>query len=266
VPGAAEGGDTSAAPDTTQPPEQVDGTASRRGADIATVSPAPPASAVEPVVEPYVERYTITSEPSGAAVHIDDDPTAAGITPIDLELTVGEEHRIVVGLEGFHTASQSLIAEIGKGQELPFRLQPIIPPGFIRVAASFPVSVTLEGRRLRPEAELEPGRYNVRLSAPDLFFEATRTVIVEPGETTTIELPRTHETRVAAVPGNARVIIDAALDRAFEPPFDLTVIAGSSHQLRFEWPDGRALEQTVRFEPAVRQILGSPGEIRVRAE
>jgi serine/threonine protein kinase len=224
----------------------------------------PPGTDVEEAIPPSSELViTVASEPPGAAITV--DGRDQGVTPVDLQLRVGERYDIRLALAGYRTRTVEDLEVSADGERaLSYTLERLPPPGTLAVQGSFPYSLEVDGRRATGQPSLSPGTHQVRLVAPSVFYSDTRRIEVTSGETTTIRLPQTVSVRVAAVPANARVVVDDQTDRAFDVPFDLTVVEGSQHRLRFEWPNGDTRERQIQFDARVNRVIGSVSDIEVR--
>ena len=118
-----------------------------------------------------------------------------------------------------------------------------MPPAVLVVAASYPFTVEVAGRRRSGEGELQlplpPGSYTVRLSAPRVFYSESRSVVLESEESRRLELPPTVTIPVAAN-GRCRLSIDGR--EVGDLPAEVELSLGS-HTFRFEWEGGPATER-----------------------
>jgi hypothetical protein len=222
------------------------------------------ASRSAPVALPPEPRLvTIHSEPPGATVRLEGEELP-GKTPVNVSLLPGQTYDLELQLAGHHPARRDdLDPATLERQVVSFDLEPVPPPGQLAVRAAYPVELKVDGRAVRGTPSLEEGSYQIEISAPSVLYRETRRVQVRAGQTTTIDLPRTTQVRVIAIPANAEVSVDGNA-RAFEPPFDLEVVEGTEHSFRFVWPDGRVQQQRIVVGSSVRQILGSPSEVETR--
>ena len=241
-PAATDVGGTGAATGTTGTPAEAD-----------AGTPVSPVSAPAPVP---VEIYTVRSEPSGANVSLDGEQV--GVTPLDVELSPTGQHRIVVDAEDYRAASWSftlddMSAEQLTTRELRFPLQADIPPGSVRSSASYAVRVVASAsgqreRRMNVGArgtfELPEGRWQLRVSAPEVFLDRTVSVSVAAGRTAPLELAEPVTIQVAAAPGNCRVSIDGRFVDV--TPFGVAIVRGE-HEIVFDWPGlGQTITRTER--------------------
>ena len=126
---------------------------------------------------------------------------------------------------------------------LDFPLQASVTPGRVVVTASYPVEVTVEPtgggppRTYRASTDhnvpLRPGRYDVHLSAPDVFFSRRDTIELAEGQQVMMPVPNAVSVTVAAVPSNCRVSIDGRYVDV--TPLNLNLVIGR-HEFEFEWP------------------------------
>ena len=233
-------------------------------AGVATESDgAGSGAAVDPNAPPTQGTFMLATEPAGATVSIDGQEV--GTSPLPLDLRFGERYDIRLGLDGYHPRTvEDFEATADASRNLTYALERIPPPGTLAVQGSFPYTLEVDGDRVSGQQTLRPGTYRVRIRAPSVFYSDTRQVEITSGETTTIRLPSTVSVRVAAVPGNAKVIVDDQSSRSFDVPFDLEVVSGSDHRVRFEWPNGDIRERQVQFDSRVSRLIGTASDIEVR--
>jgi serine/threonine protein kinase len=217
----------------------------------------------DPAAAPTTATFMLATEPPGAAVTIDGQDQ--GTSPVQLELRLGERYDIRMNLDGYRPRTvEDFEATAEAARTLTYALERLPPPGTLVVQGSFDYSLQVDGRAVTGQPSLRPGNYSVRISAPSVFYSDTRQVEITSGETTTIRLPPTVTVRVAAVPGNATVVIDDQSSRSFEVPYDLQVVSGSTHRVRFEWPNGDIRERQIEFGSRASRIIGSAADIEVR--
>ncbi|MFQ5350652.1 MAG: serine/threonine-protein kinase, partial [Thermoanaerobaculia bacterium] len=168
-----------------------------------------------PALAPAEETLTISSEPAGALVELD-GTTLEGVTPLVVALLPGRDYQLRLSLEGHEPAGWSfglegLSTEQRESGSLHFVLEASVPPAELVVLASYPVTVEVAGRRRTGEGEIRlsvpPGSYTVELSAPQVFYGDSRSVVLESDKSRTLELPRTVTIPVAAE-GRCRLSID----------------------------------------------------------
>jgi hypothetical protein len=196
----------------------------------------------------------LRSEPSGAALTVDGQGTAA-LTPARLELPAGVHH--VSAALGCDRAEATVSVREGEAARVDLRLQPV--PGEVLFLPDPPeVEITVDGLPVRaPPGEpvgLPCGEHRVKATLPG----ATPVVLsfdLGPGQSLT--LPVRLEVRAAArlevdlTPDTARLFVDGVDvgvgDRALDP------ILEGPHQVRAEAPG---------FSPAEATLVLGPGERR----
>jgi hypothetical protein len=225
-----------------------------------------------------IMTFSITSNPVGAIVVLDGE-TLNDRTPAQVELDVLQTHSVSIQLEDYEVASWRFGRDEleGGGQltsgAIHFALAPSTPPGFVTIADpgyNVRVTVTPQSGAGSPELRLDaarshdisllPGRYDLRLEAPDVFWSDQRTITVTSGETRAIaQLPRAVEVQVGANPGNCIVFIDDL--EIGPPPFRRQIVVGQ-HRFIFDWSaaGGGRREIPVRINNASGQrVFGTPG-------
>jgi len=216
-----------------------------------------------PELPPPPERLTVASSPAGARVVLDGEPVG-GAAPVELRLDPEREHALELSLDGHRTVRRALRwaelpAEARSARRLEVELPEIPAPGYLAVAAPYPVEVEVDGQRQRGERiELEPGRHRLAVSAPSVFYSDVRTVDVASGETVRVSLPPAHSVTVAATPSNCRVKIDGR-DVGFVP---LQVeLAQGSHEVEFVWEAlGKTVRRTADVGPGTGRIFAAAGD------
>ncbi len=216
----------------------------------------------EPELAAPPQRFEIVSEPPGARVVLDGEPLAQP-TPVAVELDPEKRHELTLELPGYEARRRGLsladltVAEREAGR-LEFALAKAVPPGFVRVAASYPVQVSADGRRLSGDRpSLPPGRYQLELSAPSVFWRDRRTVEIASGETVELDAPRAVAVTVAATPSNCQVKIDG-LDVGFVPAS--VQLAVGAHSFDFAWAGGQTLSVTEEIRPDTTRVFrAAPG-------
>ena len=228
------------------------------GSDMLTVWS--PEELIEPVAP---ELYEIVTRPTGAKIILN-GKTLDGFSPLTVELRPDTSYNIRTELDGYEAAGlgftlNDLSAAQRADQTLTFPLTASYVPGHLFFEASYEVSLELRDtretetgmQRFGPATILEvpvrPGEYELRLSAPSVFYEQTMLVNVREGARRELRLPGAVTIQVAAVPSNCRVRIDGRDVDA--TPFSITVTLGR-HAFEFEWP---ALNHTVMRNELISQ-------------
>ena len=199
----------------------------------------------ETAAAPAPEVFTVSSTPPGARVTLDGE-AVDGVTPVEMELRPEQPYDLSITLDGYDAAGltfalDDLSATQRDRRTLDFPLQASVTPGRVVVTASYPVEVTVEptgGGRPRTyrastdhNVPLRPGRYDVHLSAPDVFFSRRDTIELAEGQQVMMPVPNAVSVTVAAVPSNCRVSIDGRYVDV--TPLNLNLVIGR-HE--FEWP------------------------------
>ena len=200
------------------------------------------------------ESFEITSQPAGATISIDGE-SIGEVTPATVDLSPGIDYRLGVKLSGYDAGGRTFsLDDLNDSQRaehtLHFGLQKSIPPGVVAIQAPYAVGVEVGGRTYRPttnqKINLRPGRYEMRIFAPDVFYNATRSVNVSSQQTVDIRLPQSTSVTLAATPSNCRVSINGQ-DAGFVP---VTVkVTLGAQQFEFNWS---RLGQSVSFTEQVR--------------
>lgn len=226
---------------------------------------APEAVAVAP------EQYRIGTTPSGARVILN-GAVLDGVTPLFLEVTPGTPYNIRTELDGYDAAGWAFTLEdLSDAQRasrtLDFPLTASYVPGHLVLVAPYRVTIEVRAsgtdsaqpRSYGPSANLEvplrPGRYDLALSAPSVFFERALTVDVAEGAQREIRVPDAVSVQVAAVPSNCRVTIDGRDVGATPVSVDITL---GRHEFEFEWPAlGRMVTRTEMISEAQQVVFAT---------
>ncbi len=200
-----------------------------------------------PALAPVEETITISSEPPGARVTLDDAPLD-GVTPLAVAFAPGRDYRLALTLDGHEPAGwafelDQLSPEQRQSGRLHFVLESSVPPAQLVVVASYPVTVEVGGQRRSGEGEIRlavpPGRHTVKVTAPSVFYRDSVGVVLESEKRRTLRLPRTVTIPVAAE-GRCRLSIDGRDVGDLPAQVELTI---GSHTFRFEWQGGLVKER-----------------------
>ncbi|MCP3962036.1 MAG: protein kinase [bacterium] len=187
-------------------------------------------------------RLTINSVPQGAEIRVDGQDTGL-LTPAAVELAPGRKHALQLTLAGYESAGWTFeLGQLSASQRdcacLDFPLASSEPPGFVTVAAAYPVSVIVDGRPYGPftegEVPVAPGRREVVLVADEVFLRHTKRIDVGSGERRSLRVPRAFGVRITAIPANCEVSIDGKFVDA--TPINNRRVAAGSHEISFYWP------------------------------
>ncbi len=207
--------------------------------------PLEPLNFVLPPVERSVE---LVSVPAGASVTID-GKKVLGVTPLSIELS-DEEHELVISRQGYQ--SKTLLVERGDlSLPNPIQLIALKLPRTIPVEAPYREAIRIGGREVgsastNPSLQLRPGRYKLRLWAPELFLNRDVNVSIREGDITGYEAPPIGRVSVRANPGNCMVTINGIAAGA--PPFMNRELVTGSHEFVFTWPEGITDVQDVMIQ------------------
>jgi hypothetical protein len=229
------------------------------------VDPAMPTEWVATEAAVPAQSFAVVTRPAGAKVFLNDD-LVAETTPADVQLVAGERYNLRVELPEHHpkTLEFAFPADLDKSTtesgRFSFNLEPVIPPGHLVVAASYPVKIAVGGKSYGPDAKhdisLKPGAYDVEITSDDVFLSTRQKVEVSANGRAELEVPPAVKFRVAAQPGNCKVHINGRL--VDEVPFDQYLVPGR-YEFRFEWP---ALQQsrtiTEEITASTTQVFGTP--------
>jgi tRNA A-37 threonylcarbamoyl transferase component Bud32 len=211
----------------------------------------------QPEVLPAPERWSITSSPAGAAVTVDGE--AAGTTPAEHTFAYDRTYDVRLELDGYEPASRTVdlasMDEAAKaGRSLDVSLAKVVPPGELVIRASYPVTVTVDGRQHSgSRVSLPPGRYNVGLAAPQVFYFATQRVEIGSGRATELSLPAATDVSIAATPGNCRIRIDGR--DAGIVPLNVKLAVGR-HTIDFLWDSiGKSMTVTESVDGSTQRIF-----------
>ena len=214
---------------------------------LASEPPAP----YSPTLAPLTRELEVVTDPPGASVALD-GVALEGSTPTAVELTLVDEHELVITMEGYERQALTITPE----EDLPsgpIVLEQLLKPGTLIVQTPYPLSLrtsdgrSLAGASMRPSATLGVGRHQITLYAAEVFLTRSMTVVIREAATTTVTAPALGKVFVRASPGNCKVSISGLLAEA--PPFNNKDIVEGSHTFVFEWPDGRRDEQTHQVRP-----------------
>ncbi len=209
--------------------------------------------------EPSTLELTVTSQPAGAAIRVDDRDTGL-TTPAKLAFSSGGPHSLVLTLPGYESAGWTFTrGDLSERQRdcscLHFPLTSSEPPGFVTVNAGYPVTLVIDGRRHGPfekgEVPVPPGGRSVLVVAEEVFLRQTYQVDVGSGDRVPIRVPQAVVVRITANPANCRVSIDG-IDVDVTPINNRRIAVGA-HEFTFHWP---ALDKT----KTVRKTVSRPGQ------
>jgi hypothetical protein len=203
-----------------------------------------------------VGTLEITSEPPGAAVLL--GGKQRGVTPLTIEgLPVGT-HAIVLASDA-GTVRRSVVVKPAEKT----RLDAAIYSGWMALFSPIELEVSEQGRRVRLDEQsqvmLPPGRHELVFTNAAYGYRETRTVDIQPGETSRVSIPPPRSTlTVTATPG-AQVWVDGA--RIGDAPVTDMPIDIGTREVVVRHPDygERRLTVTATMAPARLDVdLTSP--------
>jgi hypothetical protein len=213
--------------------------------------PLPAGEAVSVTLQTAVRLVPVRTQPPGAAVTVDGE-RVAGLTPLEVALDPGGEHRVGVSLDG-HVGQEVRVEKGASPAAIDVVLEKQAPAGLVAVSSSYPLDVLWRGRPLArgeisPRVSVPGGRQVLTLVSSSLFLKADVTVQVLPGGETSLPAPPAGKLNVRAVPENCEVFVDGTFVD-YPPILDRPVAAGH-HTVAFRWPDGARSEQAVEMKGA----------------
>ena len=166
-----------------------------------------------------VTEELLATEPAGATV-VFDGQNLGQPTPAKVSWDQGKRHTL-----SFTKGELGLPAMDFREGETPggqtFRLvseaaaTALDPnaPGGLRLAGTYAVRVKAGGKdlgELRPGGHLPlgPGEHQLELSAPEVFYHASRGVRVDPGQVVTLAVPATAQVTLSTFPGSGILTVD----------------------------------------------------------
>lgn len=190
---------------------------------------------------PSVGQLHIVSEPAGARVSVDGEPT--GVTPLTLHNPAPGEHRVVLRNDA-GSVERTVRVEKGATASLVVSLAgPSVPSSALSgwIAVSSPVDLQIyEGNRLLGTTDVERimvpvGRHQIDLVNETLGYRTTEVVQVQAGRTGVLRIALPHGTNhLNAVPW-AEVWVDGA--RLGETPIGNLPLSIGPHEVLFLTPN-----------------------------
>jgi Protein kinase domain len=122
--------------------------------------------------------------------------------------------------------------------------------GSLRITGAFSVRVRSKGRDLGEAGNgrtlpLAAGTHRIELSAPQVFFKETRTVEIQSGQPTALQLPSLVHVKITTHPGTALILVDG-LSTGIESLGDQAIlVSAGAHTIGFE---GKSQRQTFNFQ------------------
>jgi hypothetical protein len=204
---------------------------------------------VSVTLEATAPLLTLKTDPPGASVTLDGQ-RVAGLTPLQLALDPGSEHRLVASLDGY-LPQEARVAKGDSSATLELALPKLAPPGSVAISSSYPLDVLWRGKLLvkgavSPRVSVAGGRQLLTLAAASVFLRAETAVNVVSGGEVALEAPALGRLNVRVNPDNCEIFVDGAFVD-YPPILDRPAAAGR-HTIGFRWPDGRRKEETVEVQ------------------
>ena len=209
-----------------------------------------------PASKPAVGGLSISTEPSGARVWVDDH--ARGQSPVSISDLAPGPHQIrVSGPRGSVTRTVSIEAGVVASLVIPLRASPAASAtstasaGWLSIQSPFPVQIadrgTVIGSSDTSRIAIPSGQREVELTNATLGYRTRRSVQVAPGQTTLIALDVPNGTlHINALPW-AQVAVDG---RAIgETPIANLSLPIGSHEVVFRHPELGEQRQIVVIKP-----------------
>jgi len=200
-------------------------------------------------------EMNVVTEPQEIRVSIDGGPDQV-IRDGRIRLDAGKPHQLAFSADGYRLRTVTLGAnEIIRDKIV---LEPIPKPGYLKVDSEYPVTVSVyrDGkpimrRTVKPgqTVKLDPAMYDVRLSAPDVFYEARYPVEIVPGQQSRlVTRPLGLISRIVVSNGWGLLAIDGK-EMGDTPKYNLKIATGT-HTFRLWRTDGKSKEfkRTVTVE------------------
>jgi hypothetical protein len=182
-----------------------------------------------------VGKLTVATDPPGARVTIDDQPS--GTAPVTVDVTP-MRHKVVVSND-IASAERTVVTEAGIASSIVFSLvdRAAVSAGWLAVTAPFDVQVLehneLLGTSASPKLMISAGRHDVDLVNSSLGYREQRRLEIGVGKTTALRLDAK-----ATLSVNARPWADVTIDgnAAGQTPIANATVSLGAHQLVFRHP------------------------------
>ncbi len=191
-----------------------------------------------------VGRLAVGSSPPGARISLDGRSTGQ-VTPATIPVTLCEDHRIRLTLEG-HLDATAAVTD--PADALNLTLEPI-PMGFLIIESPYPVTLYDEGRRIGRQGEkieMTAGKHAIRAVNEDLFVDRTLQVDLKRDATTRLGsgLPGLGGLTVLASPSNCTIFVNGR--EIGVPPINDFRLAEGTYTVRAVYvPTGESSEVQV---------------------
>lgn len=220
------------------------------------------APSVALTLDKAAQKRTITAQPEGTTLAI--DGTSLGAPPWQYAFKPGKKYKLTFSKDGFLTQSVSYTEGKSLPSALEVTLKPMPPPGFLVVNTLLDdLETTVGDRRLNGSKNaLEPGKHQVRLRSDKYFFEETREITIQSGQTTELSTPILITVpKVDFIGGYVNVRIDGRFvtrgkEKDTTPLTNLRLTAGS-HRFEFIDPSGKIMQQKTLEVTRSKEIVES---------
>jgi PEGA domain len=208
------------------------------------------------------QKRTISAQPEGTTLTI--DGTALGAPPWEFAFKSGKKYKLTFSKDGFLPQSVSYTEGKSPPSALEVILKPMPPPGFLVINTLLDdLETTVGDRRLSgAKYALEPGKHQVRLRSDKYFYEETREVAIQSGQTTELSTPILITVpKVDFIGGYVNVRINGRFvtrgkDKDTTPLTNLRLTAGS-HRFEFIDPSGKIMQQKTLEVTRSKEIVES---------
>lgn len=205
------------------------------GGSFVVETPVKGASLGEKAKKEAVGTIRVKSTPPGATLYIDDQDS--GTTPVTLSGLPAESTNIRVELAGYTAEEKQVQIRSGKKSTVSFVLSPLARKGWLTVTTEPPeakVRILNIGPRYRSGMELDPGRYQVEVSASG-YERVVRRVELSAGESLDMDIALER----LASPSGAGNYIDPTTGLEF------VFVKGGCYQMGDTFADGYKDEKPV---------------------
>jgi len=191
---------------------------------------------------------TARSDPAGAKVFV--DGRERGVTPLTLDVTFGSHTVVLQGNNGSVRRTVTVAADRAAV------VSESLFAGWLVLFAPFELQITEGTRAIRLDENskvlLPPGTHELRLANRDLGFLETRTVEIQPGQTTSVSLVASPSTLSVTANAPAVVLVDG--EQVGETPLTNQPIALGTRDIVVKGADGAERRFTQEVTAAPVQI------------
>lgn len=178
------------------------------------------------------------SDPEGVSVFR--EGSSMGTTPVEIEFEHGSSMALVLKKEGYKDKNITVKREdIIKGFNHTVKLDKVPVTGRLAIKSDYRVNVVINRRNYgavvgEKHFDLNPGRYNIRLTGENVFYHFEQSISVKENETFRIETQKPGFLDITATPSKCRVYLNGILlDQ--EPPIMNMKIASGRYRITVHW-------------------------------